>query len=513
MSSGQDRCRVGRRLWGLCAILVVGGTAACASTDDGDENGESHFLCGSDADCVELGAAFVCGDGVCVRSADAPPDPSWTMLGYDPASTYFNRNEQRISRDSVGRLREALMIDLGIALYGAPLQVRGTLYAAAAFAADQGGVVAVDLSSGAILWESRRLSALASFAYVNGTLLMHDMEGGLNALDAATGTPRWRTPINDQPYAIGWSSPIIAGDQVYLGAGSLAEVGLDQPTFRGSVVATDLSGSVLWRTYTVPEGATGVGVWSSLSVDLAEGRAYATTGNNYTEPATDTADAFLAFDIHDGELLWKNQRLANDIFSTFSHWSGPDLDFAANPVLFEATIDGRLARLVAAGQKSGDIHVLDRDREGAEVCRRALSAGGNIGEDGIWNNTSWDGAHLLVAANGASSVAPGSEPGEPDQGQSVLFAIDPGTCDIVWERQLPGIVFAPITVANGVGFVGAGRHLQAFGTATGEKLYDYTAPATIASTPTVADGRVAFGSGLNWAVGTMGTTLIVLALP
>jgi polyvinyl alcohol dehydrogenase (cytochrome) len=281
--------------------------------------------------------------------------------------------------------------------------------------------------------------------------------------------------------------------------------------FRGFAVAATLGGSMAWKAFTVPEEATGAAIWSSMSIDVGEGRTYATTGNNYAEPATDTSDAFMAFDVEDGSVLWTNQRLAGDVWP---FGTGSDLDFAANPILFEAQRGGVRTRLVAAGQKSGEIHVLDRERDGEEVCRRALSQGSATSQHGIFNNGAWDGEHLLFAANGAASDAPGSEPPDsPSSGQAVLFAIDPATCDIVWERQLPGRVMAPITVANGVGFVGADRRLQAFDTSTGEKLFDYLAPATIGSTPTVADGRVAFGAGMNWIGTSPGTFLVVLALP
>ena len=70
-------------------------------------------------------------------------------------------------------------------------------------------------------------------------------------------------------------------------------------------------------------------------------------------------------------------------------------------------------------------------------------------------------------------------------------------------------VFGALACGN----VGADRHLQAFDTETGEKLFDYVAPFTVASTPTIAEGRVAFGSGMSWSVGSPGTLLIVLALP
>jgi polyvinyl alcohol dehydrogenase (cytochrome) len=261
----------------------------------------------------------------------------------------------------------------------------------------------------------------------------------------------------------------------------------------------------------VEPGRTGAALWSSLSID--GDRVYAGTGNNYTMPATDTSDAIVAINDGNGTIAWANQRYAGDVWAVSTASLGnPDYDFGTNPILFEAEVGGTMTPLVAAGQKSGDMHVLARDGQGTEVCSRNLGPGSANGRSGIFNNGAWDGTHLLFAANGATSSGPGSEPADSSFGPSVLFAIDPATCDVVWERQLRGIVLAPITVANGVGFVGADRHLEAFDTDTGQRLLSYDAPSTIASAPTVSDGRVAFGTGINWSVGSSGSILVVLSL-
>lgn len=442
----------------------------------------------------------------------SPPSTAaenWSMLGYDAQSTYHNTAETQISVQTVANLHVVWTADLGSNITGAPIQVDGRVYAVGA------GAYCFDAGTGMEIWHNAGVTATASLAHAGGMVFAHEGSGILRALDANTGAELWATPTSPQPGVVGFSSPMIAGDRILIGGSTLEELRPSTPpTFRGFVLAADRNtGAVVWSTETVPPGSTGASVWSSVAVDPAGAYAYATTGNNYTEPATDSSDAILALNLENGTIQWKAQRLEGDIWSLATAALGnPDFDFGANPVVFEAEIDGAAVPLVAAGQKSGDAHVVRRDT-GALVWTRKLSNGVSTGQQGIFNNGAWDGTHLLFAGNGATSSAPGSEPPAPDgDGTAVLFALDPATGDIVWERQLPGIVMAPITVANGVGFVGAGRYLEAFDTSTGALLFKHEAEATIAAAPTISHGRVALGVGLNWLFGMPGSTLSVLAL-
>jgi outer membrane protein assembly factor BamB len=169
-------------------------------------------------------------------------------------------------------------------------------------------------------------------------------------------------------------------------------------------------------------------------------------------------------------------------------------------VLFETEVDGVMTKLVGGAQKNGNASVV-REEDGDLVWEVNLGPSSRDGQSGVFNNTAWDGKHLLVACNDQPTAS------------AQLFALEGGTGDIAWERPLPGQVMGPITVANGVGFVGAGQELQAFNTETGEVLFRHTVVGTIACAPTIANGRVAVGSGLSWTFGTPGTMLTVFDLP
>ena len=101
--------------------------------------------------------------------------------------------------------------------------------------------------------------------------------------------------------------------------------------FRGSLVALDAAtGAQVWKTYTIEEarpttknkigtqlwGPSGVPIWSSPAIDVQRNAIYVTTGNNYSGPATSISDAFVAFDMSSGKILWSRQMTAGDDWNT-----------------------------------------------------------------------------------------------------------------------------------------------------------------------------------------------------
>jgi hypothetical protein len=55
--------------------------------------------------------------------------------------------------------------------------------------------------------------------------------------------------------------------------------------------------------------------------------------------------------------------------------------------------------------------------------------------------------------------------------------------------------------------------LEAFDIDTGTLLYSRENTGTLAGVITIANGRVAYGEGMNWYMSTQGSTLTVLTLP
>jgi len=428
-------------------------------------------------------ALAACSD----RDSGSVAANQWTMLGWDHGSSYANDAERTLSTDNVHLLGPLWDFEARGQVYGAPVVVDGRVYITST-----GGLYAFDADSGAILWQNLEVGATSSFTWDDGTLFVHDLGAMLRALDPETGTEKWKTRTDGHALATGLSSPIVFERYVVVGLSS-NEIVREGATFRGGVAAFDRdTGQQLWRDYTADPPANGASVWSTVSIDREARMVFAGSGQNYTGVAGPDSDAILALDLDTGERLWTRQTVAGDVFTPINP-GGPDADFGANPILFSA--GGRA--LVGAGQKNGMFWTLDR-MTGEVVWSRKLGGGSPL-TGGVLNNGAFDGERVLVANNSG--------------GNGIVFALDPGTGDIVWQRPLPGWVWAPITVANGVGFVASDKNLYAFDVATGADLFVFASEGTIACAPSVANGRVHFGSGMQHIVGTVARKLHVLALP
>ena len=446
-----------------------------------------------------------------VSSGGAPPAPAvdeWTSLGQNLASHYHNPAETKISVANVGDLKQQWSLEARGPITGAPAVRDGIVYVLSG-----GGTYALDAKDGRVIWLNEDVRGTSSVTWSGGRLFVNDASSFLHALDPATGAVLWKSQIDSHPTASGFSSPTVFERYVIVGSASVEEAGVASgATFRGSVVAFDReTGTELWRFYTVVPPYNGAAVWSSISVDPVARLAYASTGNNYTEEASDTSDAIFALDVDTGELAWLTQLSEGDVFTILNPQS-PDTDFGTNPVLIDTRIDGVDRRILIAAQKSGVVWALDR-LTGEILWERAVSAGSAL-IGGMLNNGAFDGRNFLTAGTNCRNAA-----GQPslgicnlDRTSAVLTALDPATGEAAWERELPSWVWAPITVANGVGYVAVDTAVHAFDAATGDELFVFRTEGTIASAPTVAEGRVHFGAGLSYFVGTPGRTLHVLSL-
>jgi len=439
------------------------------------------------ASVVPIGGASGMPEGGAV--APPPGNTDWTMIGYDVGSTYFNRAETKLTKENAANLQEVWTADMGGNVYGAPLQIGDKIYASGP------GSVRAFNAAGMELWR-KTFSSTCSLAYADGTLYLNTTTAQVVALNAENGEMLWSKQPDSQR-ADGSSSPVVAGDVVLIG-GSSGGIELSTGNFRGYLAALNrMTGEVVWNTPTVPTTAKGASIWSTASADVAAGRAYASTGNNYGAPATDTSDSIIAFDLATGAIVWKNQRTEGDTFSLGG--TGPDFDFGANPVLYETMVEGVITQVVSAGAKSGAAHAVRRD-DGMLLWTRNLCPGTANGSQGIFVNSTWTGKYMLFACN--------------EGGPATLYALDGATGAVAWMRPLEGLVWGRMSVANGVGFVGTGTKLEVFDVDTGTVIKTFPSKGgTVAGTISISNGRVAYGEGLSWSTGVRGSTLTVLAVP
>ena len=155
-----------------------------------------------------------------------------------------------------------------------------------------------------------------------------DQRAQAYAVDAATGALLWKVRVEDHPAAMITGAPALYEGRLYVPVSSYEEVTGASPKyecckFRGAVTALDAAtGKQIWKSYTIAEaphpvrknkqgtqlwGPSGAGVWSSPTIDPKKRAIYVTTGDAYSDPPARTSDAFLAFDMDTGKLLWSRQ--------------------------------------------------------------------------------------------------------------------------------------------------------------------------------------------------------------
>jgi len=479
----SDRAFLG---WARTCLVLASVIAACGSGDDADEpEPERDARTEPEPDAAseppDSGPGGDAGSGPMEASAN-----EWTMMGGDATNRYFNPAETEISVANAGTLVEKWRFTVAGFPAGSPVIVDGKVFVIAT-----GGLSALDLESGAVLWQSADLRGTATPAYADGFLYVHTTSADLYKLDAETGTSVWGpTHTNDQVGCDGTSSPIVGGDKIVVGHSCGGrEVGATAAGSLGGVAAFDLeSGEKAWTYFTVAEGEDGAMVWSSVAIDAAGGTVFATTGNNYTV-AGENSDAIHAIDLETGASppKWRTQVRAGDVWSLRVVPGGQDTDFGANPILAE--VDGR--QVVAAGDKGSAFWMLDRETGERLWGREDLSASHTPSNGGVLMNGAFDGRYFYAVSNDPTAV------------QAILHKLDP-TADgaDVWTQSYPKLTWGAPSLANGVLFVPINDDLYVLDAESGEMLTMFNTGGSIAAgAAAIAQGRVIVKSGLNYIFG------------
>jgi polyvinyl alcohol dehydrogenase (cytochrome) len=385
-------------------------------------------------------------------------------------------------------------------------------------------------------------AANAQPTIVGGLVFVGGGDRKVYALDAKSGCTRWvfateadvRTAISFTPISGTNQFGVFFGDVAANAYAVNATTGalVWRPTyqccsFRGSVVALDIAtGRQIWKAYTIPEaprptkqnpigtqlyGPSGAAVWSAPTIDVQRQALYVATGDSYSNPAAETSDAVVAFDLATGRMLWHRQATAKDAFVTacFSADTtncpddhGPDHDFGQSPILVSLR-DGR--RVLVIGQKSGVVHALDPDQEGKILWQTRIGKGGALG--GIMWGSAADQDRVYVANSDVRFLASdGTRRLDPDAGGG-LFALDLATGKILLQvppvscgsrSQCSPALSAAVTVIPGVVFSGAvSGYLRAYATSEDNSGAPKRSASTLVST-ILSPGH----ARLLWAVDT-----------
>jgi polyvinyl alcohol dehydrogenase (cytochrome) len=488
--------------------------------------------------------------------------PMWNGWGVDASNSRFQpARAAGLTAETVPKLRLKWAFGFagGTAAYGQPTIAGGRVFVGS----DNGFVYSLDAASGCTYWAHEvtagvrtAISIGASTAAPSGYLAYFgDIRGLVHAVDAASGAAVWTHKVDDHPSARVTGAPTLAGDRLVVAVSSLEEgpgaaVTYSCCTFRGSVLAIDAhTGTRLWKTYTIDEepkptkknakglqlyGPSGVAIWSAPTVDLARGTVYAATGNSYSEPAADTNDSVLAFDLASGKLLWKKPITPNDVFvvgcgpknqsGNCAGDVGPDFDFGNSPIL--RTLPGG-RRILVLGQKSGVAYGLDPDKQGEIIWQTRVGKGTALG--GVEWGSAADDQYMYVANSDVLLPA-------ADQGG--LFALRLATGERVWATPSPDVKCpvgrgcnkaqsAAISVIPGVVFSGAmNGYMRGYSTTDGRIIWEFNTwqefttvngvpargGAINAPGPTIAGGMLLTNSGYGMFGGAPGNVLLAFGV-
>jgi polyvinyl alcohol dehydrogenase (cytochrome) len=221
-----------------------------------------------------------------------------------------------------------------------------------------------------------------------------------------------------------------------------------------------------------------------------------------------------------GELMWTRQMTAGDAYTVdcsgptpvnCPQAKGPDFDFGSSAILVDL---GNGGRALIAGQKSGVVHAIDPDRDGAILWQRRIGRGGTLG--GVQWGSATDGENVYVALSDVvAQRVPAGTPGaqKPQFGPGFvrlasdigggLFALRLATGEVVWHAPHPGCgdvagcspaQSAAVTAIPGVVFSGGlDGHLRAYATESGKIVWDVDTKQEYAT----ANGIAAHGGSLD----------------
>ena len=395
----------------------------------------------------------------------------------------------------------------------------------------------------------------------NPVLYMGDFSATAHAVDALDGSLIWRTAVGDHADATITGSPKLHEGKLYVPISSsewatAADPGYACCTFQGGVVAVDAaSGEVQWRNHVIDapavetgeqnpfgaprKGPAGAPVWNSPTIDADRGVLYVGTGEGYTSPAADTSDAVVAFSLETGERQWTKQLLGGDAWNmacfigeaaNCPEEDGPDLDIGASTILWS---DGDRDYLLV-GQKSGDVYALDPDEDGAVLWHNKVGRGGFLG--GVHWGMSADTQSLFVPI--ADTTITGRFTGEVSPG---IHALDPTSGDRKWytpsvadcEGKSPVPVCdqgmsAAITSTEDLVFAGSlDGNLNVYDSVSGEIIWSFDTFGDFESVsgdmalggsiesdgPVLYEGHVLVNSGYQFGARMPGNALMVFSIP
>jgi alcohol dehydrogenase (cytochrome c) len=311
-----------------------------------------------------------------------PTGDTFTSVGQDknswvlPAHDYSGNRYVDLTGITAGNVKQLkrawkFKISDDSPIETSPIVWNGVMY----FTSAHNHVYAVDAATGKKKWEFKDNPHVIAFAANRGVALMNGkvyfgtLDGHLIALDATTGKKAWDiVAVHDTSNTFYTMQPVPFKNMLIMGASNGDWGGI------GYITAFNAAnGQRVWEWKTVPGPGQpghnswsgdswkrgGAAVWSGVAIDSDTSTLYADLGN----PQPD----FLGT-VRKGANLYSNSMVALDIsgsapklkwYHQFIPHDTHDWDPAMPPVRFTGKVGGQDRQLVAAGDKAGNVWILD----------------------------------------------------------------------------------------------------------------------------------------------------------
>ena len=496
--------------------------------------------------------------------------PAWNGWSADLANTRYQPTGLDATLVPRLKLKWAFAFPNTFVAYGQPTIAGGRIFVPSA----NRNIYALDARSGCQYWSIETQAPVRTaitVATIPGEKIRQvaffgDQRANAYAVDASSGELLWKVQVDQHPRAKIVGAPAYHDGRLYVPLTAGEEGPAMNPSYeccsgRGALIALDAaSGKQIWKTYTIAEephpvrkssagaqlwGPSGASIWSAPTIDVERKVIYAGTGDNFSDPATKTSDALIAFDLPTGKILWVKQLTEADVYNmacepgpskaSCPEQPGPDVDIGASPILVKLA-SGK--RVLLVSQKSAIVHALDPDRNGEILWQTRIGKGGALG--GIQWGSASDGKNMYTALSDIAFINPEFTTGKkllvnPKAGGG-LFALDVATGKKIWaappsdcgDRLLCSPAqSAAVSVIPGAVFSGAvDGHLRGYSTRDGKVIWDFDTAREFATVngivakggsmdgpgPTIAGAMLYVSSGYGAWGGMSGNVLLAFSV-
>jgi len=305
-----------------------------------------------------------------------------------------------------------------------------------------------------------------TFSTLGGTPVLYAAGGdnAMYALNANTGAVIWKQPgLGASPNNFLWDSPALYNGSIYIGEASYG----DCPLVQGKLFKLDAAtGNIQATANMVPNGCIGGGIWTSPTIDTADGSVYVTTGTPFGcgKPGPNLAPSMV-------KLRGSDLTIQSSWTVPVSAQSAGDADFGATPTLFTANIGGKAVSLVGAVNKNAIFYAWDRTNIAkGPVWQTTVATASGSPASGSIISAAWDGANLYVGG-GNSTVNGVSCSGN-------IGALNPASGAFVWRTCTGSHMLGALTVVPGVVIEGTnGGSVFFLNAANGNTLLNYPSGA------------------------------------